>query len=92
MGVLYQCLASHMLCELFPIHGMMLFKTTKQLISMTLKNHRHFQLSRKRKDRMKLSLLPKLVEKLVWVPVISLCVKIFISYYAKTGCSRPLIA
>jgi NADH:ubiquinone oxidoreductase subunit 6 (subunit J) len=31
----------------------------------------------KRKDRMKLSLLPKLVEKLIWVPVISLC-KIFI--------------
>jgi hypothetical protein len=35
----------------------------------------------KRKHRMKLSLWPKLVEKLVWVPVISLC-KIFIPSYA----------
>jgi len=33
--------------------------------------------SGKRKERMKLSLAPKLVEKLVWVPVISFC-KIFI--------------
>jgi hypothetical protein len=32
------------------------------------------------KDRMKLSLPPKLVEILVWVPGISLC-KIFISSY-----------
>jgi hypothetical protein len=43
----------------------------------------------------KLNLPPKLVEKLVWVPVISFC-KIFIPslmpYYAKTGHSRPLIA
>jgi hypothetical protein len=29
--------------------------------------------SRESKDRMKLSLLPKLVEKLVWVPFILLC-------------------
>jgi hypothetical protein len=34
----------------------------------------------KRQDRMKLSLPPKLVENLVWVPVISLC-KIFIRRY-----------
>ncbi len=34
----------------------------------------------KRKDRMKLSLPPKLVEKLVWVPVISFC-KVFIPSY-----------
>jgi hypothetical protein len=33
--------------------------------------------SGKRKDKMKLSLPPKLVEKLVWVPIIWLC-KIFI--------------
>jgi hypothetical protein len=32
---------------------------------------------KKKKDRIKLSLLPKLLEKLVWVPVISFC-KIFI--------------
>ncbi len=31
-------------------------------------------------DRMKLSLSPKLMEKLVWVPVISFC-KIFIPNY-----------
>jgi F0F1-type ATP synthase membrane subunit a len=37
--------------------------------------------SGKRKDRMKLSLSAKLVEKLVWVQVISLC-KIFILSYA----------
>jgi hypothetical protein len=37
--------------------------------------------SGKRKDRMKLSLLPKLVEKLVWVPVIFHC-RIFIPSYA----------
>ncbi len=36
--------------------------------------------SGKRQDRMKLSLPPKLVEKLVWVPVILLC-KIFIPSY-----------
>jgi hypothetical protein len=46
---------------------------------------------------MKLSLQPKSVEKLVWVPVILLC-KIFIPMprlmpcYVETGCSRPLIA
>jgi hypothetical protein len=39
----------------------------------------------------------KLVEKLVWVPVISFCkisfpVKHLMPYYAETGCSRPLIA
>ncbi len=33
------------------------------------------------KDRMKLILLPKLVEKLVWVPVISFRIKIFIPSY-----------
>jgi hypothetical protein len=37
--------------------------------------------SGKRKHRMKLSLPPKLMEKLVWVPVISFC-KIFIPSYA----------
>jgi hypothetical protein len=36
--------------------------------------------SSKRKDRMKLSLSPKLVEKRVWVPVISFC-RIFIPSY-----------
>jgi hypothetical protein len=50
---------------------------------------------------MKLSLPPelveKLVEKLVWVPVISFCnilfpVKRLMPYYAKTGRSHPLIA
>jgi hypothetical protein len=52
---------------------------------------------RKMEEGMKLSLLPKLVEKLVWVPIISFC-KIsfpdehFMRYYAKTGHSRPLIA
>ncbi len=35
----------------------------------------------KRKDRMKLNLPPKLVEKLVWVPAILFC-KIFIPSYA----------
>jgi hypothetical protein len=46
---------------------------------------------------MKLSLPPKLMEKLVWVPVISFCkisflVKHLMPYYAETGRSRPLIA
>jgi len=47
---------------------------------------------------MKLSLPPKLVEKLVWVPVISLCTLFIPSYTfdalfkAKIGRSRPLIA
>ncbi len=36
--------------------------------------------SGRRKDRMKLNLPPKLVEKLVWVPVLSFC-KIFIPSY-----------
>jgi hypothetical protein len=36
---------------------------------------------KKRKDRVKLSLPAKLVEKLVWVPVISFC-KFFIARYA----------
>ncbi len=35
---------------------------------------------KRRKDRMKLSLPPKLVEKLVWVPVILFC-KIFVTSY-----------
>jgi hypothetical protein len=39
------------------------------------------QALRKRKYRMKLSLPPNWVEKLVWVPVISFC-KIFIPSYA----------
>jgi len=39
------------------------------------------QALRRKKQRMKLSLPPKLVEKLVWVPVISFC-KIFIPSYA----------
>jgi hypothetical protein len=38
--------------------------------------------SRKRKDKMKLSLPPKLVEKLVWVPVVLLCKIFFIPRYA----------
>jgi len=51
----------------------------------------------KGQHRMKLSLPPKLVKKLVWVPVISFCkfsfpLKRLMHYYAKTGCSRPLIA
>jgi hypothetical protein len=48
-----------------------------------------------RKDSMKLSLLPKLVENLVWVPVISLC-KVFHSqlwglmpFYAEIDRSHP---
>jgi hypothetical protein len=47
------------------------------------------------KEGMKLSLPPKLVEKLVWVPSfcnISFSVKRLMPYYAKTGCSHPLIA
>jgi hypothetical protein len=36
--------------------------------------------SGKRKDKIKLNLPPKLVEKLVWVPVISSC-KVFIPSY-----------
>ncbi len=51
----------------------------------------------KRKEGMKLSLPPKLVEKLVWVLVISFCkvsfpVKHLMPYYAETGRSRLLIA
>jgi hypothetical protein len=46
---------------------------------------------------MKLSLPPKLVEKLVWVIVISFCkisfpVTLLIPYYAETDRSCPLIA
>jgi hypothetical protein len=46
---------------------------------------------------MKLNLLPKLVEKLVWVPVLSFCkisfpVTHLMPYYAETGRSRPLIS
>ncbi len=57
-------------------------------------------LRKKRKDRMKLSLLlPKLVvEKLDWVPVILFCFLKFsfpvtrlMPYYAETGSSRPLL-
>jgi hypothetical protein len=54
-------------------------------------------LRKKRKDRMNLSLPPKLVEKLVWIPVIFPFVKFsfpvmgLMSYYAKTGRSRPLL-
>ncbi len=52
--------------------------------------------SGKRKDKMKLSLPPKLMEKLVWVPVIgfvkvSFPVTHLMPYYAETGRSRPLI-
>jgi hypothetical protein len=52
---------------------------------------------RKRKKGMKLNLPPKLVEKLVWVPVILFCkisfaVKHLMPYYAKTGRSHPIIA
>ncbi len=51
----------------------------------------------KRKEWMKLNLPPKLVEKLVWVPVISFCKISFpithlMPYYAEIGRSRPLIA
>jgi hypothetical protein len=51
------------------------------------------QALRKRKHRMKLSLPPKFVEKLVWVPFVkfSFLVKCLMSYYAETGRSRPLI-
>ncbi len=47
-------------------------------------------------ETMKLSLPPKLVEKLVWVPVISFCRISFpvthsVPYYAETGQSRPVI-
>jgi len=41
-------------------------------------------LREKRKDRMKLSLPPKLMEKLVWVPVILFC-KIFTPTWRKIG-------
>jgi hypothetical protein len=50
-----------------------------------------------RKKGKKLSLPPKLVEKLVWVPVISYCeisfpVRHLMAYYTETGRSRPQIA
>jgi len=50
----------------------------------------------KRERAMKLSLPPKLVEKLVWVPVILFCkisfpVTHLMPYYAKTGRSHPLL-
>ncbi len=53
--------------------------------------------AKKTKDRMKLSLPPKLTEKLVWVPVILLCMILIpytclMLYYAKTSRSHPLIA
>jgi len=45
----------------------------------------------KRQEGMKLSLPPKLVEKLVWVlRKISFPVTHLMPYYAKTGRSRPL--
>jgi hypothetical protein len=49
-----------------------------------------------RKKVMKLSLSPKLVEKLVWVPIILFCkfsfsVTHLMPYYAETGHSCPLI-
>jgi hypothetical protein len=55
-------------------------------------------LSQKERHDEALSLLPKLVEKLVWVPIIfvmlffhsQLCV--LMPYYTKTGRFRPLIA
>jgi len=53
---------------------------------------------KERQDETQFSLLPKLVEKPVWVPIIWFC-KIFIPRYthlmpsyAETGHSRPLIA
>jgi hypothetical protein len=50
----------------------------------------------KKEAGMKLSSSPKLLEKLIWVPVILFCkisfpVMHLIPYYAKTGPSRPLI-
>jgi len=47
--------------------------------------------SGKRKEGMKLSLSPKLVEKLVWVPVFPFC-KLAFDALAETRCSWPLIA
>jgi hypothetical protein len=48
------------------------------------------------KEGTKLSLPPKMVEKLVWVPVsfykISFPVTHLMAYYAETGRSHPLIA
>jgi hypothetical protein len=46
---------------------------------------------KKKKDRMKLSLSPKLVEKLVWVPVIWFC-QIFIPSYTFDGPIMPKLA
>jgi hypothetical protein len=51
----------------------------------------------KRKEGMKLNSPPKLLEKLVWVPVISFCkisfpIKHLMPYYAATGRSCPLVA
>jgi hypothetical protein len=53
-------------------------------ISPTRKKTLLWRRSGKRKDRMKLSLPPKLVEKLVWVPVV-LVSKIFIPSYTFDG-------
>jgi hypothetical protein len=52
--------------------------------SENIYSRQQWRRSGKRKDRMELSLLPKLVEKLVWVPVISFC-KIFIPSYSFDG-------
>jgi hypothetical protein len=51
----------------------------------------------KKKERQDEAKLPKLVEKLVWDPVILFCkfsfsVTHLMPYYAETGRSRPLIA
>jgi hypothetical protein len=48
-------------------------------------------LKKTRKDRMKLSLPPKLVEKLVWVPVISLST-LFIPSYTFDALFKPKLA
>jgi hypothetical protein len=52
--------------------------------------------TKERGDETQLSLLPKLVEKLVWVSVISFCkisfpVTHLMPYYVETGRSHPLI-
>jgi hypothetical protein len=49
---------------------------------------------RKKKGRMKVNLPPKLVENLVWVPVISFCKNFILftrlmPYYVKIGRSHP---
>jgi hypothetical protein len=46
----------------------------------------------KEKDMMKLNLLPKLVEKLDWVPVISFCKILIPSYTFDTLINMPKLA